>query len=300
MILIFCGCDKTGKSTLIKEVHKATNYKYPIIDRFTDSSIVYGKYRNRKLNYNYYKEIEKSMIDQVLLVYITANYNTIKDRIIKNNEKDINYNEIKSIKDEYQKYLNKYTLFKYITIDTSINTIRNCVYKIVKEIKLIENEDGIEQIKRLINLIMKRGEELNNTKELRNLNFKFNKINIKNLNNFLKFDKKSNEMKEKLYYNRIYHTLKHIINSQLIEYNQNLFSRRFIFNSNECIDTIHAMYRNNILECFIDIRSSNVKDILPLDIYYCYKICNNINKDFFKAKKIDLNFHIGSAHVYIK
>ena len=47
MIIVFAGCDKAGKSTLIRRLHKTTKYQYPILDRFTESSIVYGLHNNR-------------------------------------------------------------------------------------------------------------------------------------------------------------------------------------------------------------------------------------------------------------
>ena len=49
MILIFEGADKVGKTTLIKAFHKLTNYKYPIIDRFTGTTWVYDKLFNRNV-----------------------------------------------------------------------------------------------------------------------------------------------------------------------------------------------------------------------------------------------------------
>jgi thymidylate kinase len=56
--LIYEGIDKTGKTTLIKEFHKATNFQYSCIDRFSGTSYAYGKFRNRRLNYdNYFKNL---------------------------------------------------------------------------------------------------------------------------------------------------------------------------------------------------------------------------------------------------
>lgn len=292
MIVVFAGCDKTGKTTLIKALHKATNYKYPILDRFTDSSIVYGKYRNRKLDYSKYYEIEKYLLEEVLLVYVTAENKDIKERIIKEKEKDITWNEIQDVKSEYINYIVN-TFFNYIVINTSMYSKKECVKQIKDKIKEIEKEDGLEQIKTLVRTIKCLGEVVNKTLELRNINYNFKDIKFQKLKKF------TNIKHEKYYYDRIYYGLRHIINSQIKEYNQNLYSRRFLFDSNECINSFHVLYRGDTLECYVNIRSSNVEKILPLDVYYSYRIAHRINKEFFKAKKVKINFKIISAHVYI-
>lgn len=292
MIIVFAGCDKTGKSTLIRKLHKATHYKYPILDRFTESSIVYGLHNNRKLDYEKYFELEKYLLEEVLLVYIEANKDDIGNRMKIHNEKDIKIDEIEKIKKLYEDYLNE-TCFNYIVINTSAHDEKACIEIIKNKIKEIEKEDGLAQVNRLIETIMNCGEKVNNTTELRNINYNFKNIKFKRLKYF------TNTKQEKYYYDRIYYSLRHIINAQMTEYHQNIYSRKYIFTSNECINSFHVLFRNDILECYIAIRSSDVLQILPLDIYYSYQIAKKINKEYFKAKKIKLNFKIASAHVYL-
>lgn len=296
--IVFSGCDKVGKSTIIRELHKATQYKYPILDRYTESSIVYGKHRKRNLNYDEYFDLEKCLMSNVLLVYLSAHDDDIKKRIVDTNEKDITFKEIKTIKKHYENYL-KETFFNYIIINTSKFSIKQCVNKIKNKIKEIEKQDGLDQIEYLIKVIEKNGLFVNNTLELQNINYKFKDISRERMSKYLRKNKLRNEKFEKLYYDRIYHSIKHIINSQMTEYGQNLYSRRFIFDSSECISNVHFMYRENVLNCYVNIRSSNVKKILPLDVFYMYRIAEMINNDFFKAIKIELNFKVASAHIYL-
>jgi len=298
--IVLESVDKCGKSTIIRALHKRTNYRYPILDRFTGSSISYGKHNNRKLDYNLYKELEKSMFSKVLLFYITADKKDIINRMKEHNEKDITISEIDSLKKEYEKYLKDFTFFDYRIVNTSKMNLKESVNYIVNEIKKKENETGIDQVKFLTKLIEKRGHEINGTKELTNINFDFNDIFKEAIRQYQKENSLNNTKYEKLYYDRIYYSLRHIINSQLKEYNQLITSRRFIFTSNECINSFHLLFRNNVLEVFVTIRSSNVKDILPLDIYFSYRIAEKLNREFFNSKVIKINFKIHSAHVYVK
>jgi len=292
MIIIFAGCDKTGKSTLIRKLHKATRYEYPILDRFTESSIVYGLHNNRKLDYEKYFELEKYLLEEVLLVYLTANKEDIKSRMINKNETDIKFNEIEKIKKHYEDYLEQ-TYFNYIVINTSENSVDDCIEIIKNKIKEIEKEDGLAQVDKLALTIINCGEKVNKTIEIRNINYNFKDIDKKRLKKF------KNTKHEEYYYNRIYYSLRHIINSQMLEYHQNIYSRKYIFTSNECINSFHVLFRNDTLEVYVNIRSSDVQKILPLDIHYSYKIAKILNKEFFKAKKIKLNFRIASAHIYL-
>lgn len=49
MFIIFEGADKTGKSTLIKRLNEATDYKHWVLDRGIISSIVYNDIYKRKM-----------------------------------------------------------------------------------------------------------------------------------------------------------------------------------------------------------------------------------------------------------
>lgn len=301
MILIFSGVDKTGKTTLIREVHKATNYKYPILDRFTESSIAYGKYRNRDLDYSEYYEIEKKLQDDVILFYITASNESIEKRIISENEKDITFKDIEGLKSEYMKYLYS-TMFSYFIIDTTDRKIEDCVKEIIGCIKEIEDRDGIYQICNLFCNICEHGKDVNGTKELTNIAIDFKEISLGNLKDYCfnnKLDFNEINETEKFYYDRVYYSIKHIIKAQLTEHGQNINSRRFIYTSDECINAYHLLFREDTLDIFINLRSSNVERILPFDVYYCRLIGDEMNRQFFKAKKINYHFTIDSAHVYI-
>ncbi|MEM2258205.1 MAG: thymidylate synthase [Candidatus Caldarchaeum sp.] len=60
----------------------------------------------------------------------------------------------------------------------------------------------------------------------------------------------------------------------------------------------HFMIRDGKLELFVYLRSSNSKDILPLDIYSAKKVQKEI-ADFLGIPIGPIKFFVGSFHVYV-
>ena len=300
VFLIFEGTDKTGKSTLISEVHKATQFKYPIIDRFSGSSVAYGKFRKRDLKYEQYFELEKYLFSKCILFYLTTSKENIEKRMIEKDEKDIKVEEIEEVKKCYEEYLKK-TFFKYYIIDTS-KSIDECVKEIVEIIKKEEEKNSFQQILDLIEIIKRNGSEINNTLEILDVNLEYKSFVVRDWCDYLEkleLNYADITIREKLFYDRILSSLKHIINSQLKEHSQSESSRRFIYTSQECIDSIHLLKRDNTLRVFVNIRSSDILKILPIDMYYLNRIVDGLNYEFFKCSKTQLQFHINSLHLYL-
>lgn len=97
-ILAFSGVDKTGKSTLIKEVHKQSNYEYICVDRFIIDNLVYGRINNR-----YTEKQEKELLKMLdscidtnnfIFILVTADKSVIKKRMVKERETDIKFEDI--------------------------------------------------------------------------------------------------------------------------------------------------------------------------------------------------------------
>jgi len=135
-LVILVGVDGVGKSTIKKALEKKSDYKYFVIDRLTDS-YVYNQLYNRDipakqdiLDF----EIALNSIAKVYLVYLTADINTLINRIRKNKKEKINNADIKNMikakKIFDEDYLDN-TSLNFITISTSINNIDVCVDKII-------------------------------------------------------------------------------------------------------------------------------------------------------------------------
>lgn len=70
-VVIFEGVDKSGKSTLVAEFNKATNYKYLVLDRFLISSLVYDEAFERDGS-RYYEELCRAFgkLDDVAFIVV--------------------------------------------------------------------------------------------------------------------------------------------------------------------------------------------------------------------------------------
>lgn len=86
-IIIFEGCDRVGKSTLLGMANKATNFKYWALDRSPISSLVYDSLYCRG-NTKYIQKTLKSlrMNFNILVIYIYADDVKILDRAYKTGE----------------------------------------------------------------------------------------------------------------------------------------------------------------------------------------------------------------------
>jgi len=161
MLLVFDGPDKAGKSTLIESLerndlvyHSTRPFKpysdysiyikaqyetiasfskffignHLILDRFLLSEYCYSQLtRDEKVNKDssYIFDIDKQISDNAVLIYVTANSETIKKRIVKAKEKEITIDDVDTLLNAYYKYL-KMTKIPYMIIDTTYKTIKDC------------------------------------------------------------------------------------------------------------------------------------------------------------------------------
>jgi len=133
MIILFDGCDKVGKGTLINAIHKVTDYEHVIFDRGIASNYVYGKFKKRKHPLEellmYDEELSKhKFVKQIILV---ADKKDLIKRFKKHNETDLKLNEISKVLKLYNEYSN-ITRIDTLVLDTSKNSLQSCVNQILK------------------------------------------------------------------------------------------------------------------------------------------------------------------------
>jgi hypothetical protein len=196
------------------------------------------------------------------------------------------------LKASYEIYLKGTPLYT-VRINTD-KSISETVKEIIQSIENFENESIKDKKLRLIKGLEYFGEIVNKTKELRDINFSYNKNNLKDISIS---EINEEEMPE---YDTIYYSLKNTIRLKLNYFkNQTIDSRQFIYNSDSCISLFQVMKRNNILECFVKFRSCNIKENLLSDCIGIYKIASRLNNVFFDCEDIKINVNIGSAHIFI-
>lgn len=141
IMIAFEGVDKSGKTTLIREFNKATNFKYFVLDRFIISSLVYDKLFARGREKYYKKMIKKLKKANVIVVFCNCSESLVRKRLEDANEvlpKELN--DINLVEDMFIELIAEYESFFKGTISVCTNSsIESCVNRIV---------DGVENIER--------------------------------------------------------------------------------------------------------------------------------------------------------
>lgn len=134
-IIIFEGCDKSGKSTLISSFNSLTQYNYWVLDRGFISSLVYDELFHRN-NKKYFEEILEKMNQEfdIRIIYCYASDEIIQERLTNSCETlSPEISDIKRVKKLFEDNIIHYHL-QNIKIDTS-ESIENCLNKIIKFIE---------------------------------------------------------------------------------------------------------------------------------------------------------------------
>lgn len=143
MFVIFEGLDKAGKTTLEWEFLKATNFKHMVIDRGPMGYMTFDKIfgRSTKLGDSDFihlaRKITKS--SDYMVVYCTVDKNVADERLKAHNE-ICPYDYHKAQKLYWDNVSRYYKKDKVLKIDTTENTIDQCVGLIVGKLKDIQWE----------------------------------------------------------------------------------------------------------------------------------------------------------------
>ena len=139
-ILAFEGPDKVGKSSLINEVNKRTNYEYLCVDRFLGSAWVYDNLygrRNREITIELAEnEISRLEEIQVINILLKCDRAVLVKRIILENEhpreRIKNVNRVIELYDEYSKHK---SLLPIIEVDTTNKSVGETANEIISKIQ---------------------------------------------------------------------------------------------------------------------------------------------------------------------
>ena len=80
--------------------------------------------------------------------------------------------------------------------------------------------------------------------------------------------------------------------------NQGYESRRFYYNSDSCISSIHLMPRGSHLKCLAVFRSTNVEVNASIDTEFLNFLVKTLgSKYFLNCKTYDIRLRMNSAHL---
>jgi hypothetical protein len=285
------GPDCSGKTTLFNKLHKESDFKYNIQDRSTMSMYVYSCLYNRPDQEVWFNRIVDDLkrLDTLYIVLLPS-----EDTLV---------SRLKSRGDNFQD-------------ETSIIRLRNLFCNLIKcgfgsypNVLVLEDDsleknvdislDFIEVLNEMSSGDLIKQVVVNSGKnELVDISCK-EKVDISSLDyDVLNFQQ------EKDYYAKIIERIENKIFKEftgLNEYNkpQSHDTRRIIFTGNSCISFIHALFRNNILNVSVTMRSSNVITTLWADYEFLKIISIKIAEEMSLPEDVvvELDLRIRSAHI---
>jgi hypothetical protein len=92
-IIYFEGVDKTGKSSILKEFNKISNFEYYTSDRSPISTMVYSELFGRNINSEILMDYLRTNKINILIVYTHCSESKIKKRLIESNHESIDISE---------------------------------------------------------------------------------------------------------------------------------------------------------------------------------------------------------------
>ena len=291
--IVLEGADCSGKTTLFEALHKDTNYAYNIQDRSNLSmyiySNLYGRSDSNKWYNNFWKEIKSF---NTLYVVLLPEDDVIRHRIeLRGDDKQTPESAVK-INAEFRKLAKFYfrSIFpNIIIVDIDKNTTTESISNLVKQrLNIIQSVSPADMIR---DVVFASGKNELVDVSVSELVFS-HKEKVRPITwDVLEYPP------EKEYYAGIRDKVITDIERVLMT-NQKLDSRKFVYADDSCISLIHTMYRNNIIDVNVTMRSSNVSNTLWAD----YEFLRILSLDIANAMQIQtsdivLTLNIRSAHI---
>ena len=291
--IVLEGADCSGKTTLFEALHKDTNYAYNIQDRSNLSMYIYanlyGRNDSNKWYRNFWSEIKSF---NTLYVILLPEDDVIRNRIaLRGDDKQTPDSAVK-INAEFRKlskfyFRNMFPNILVVDIDkeTTTNNISDLVMQRLSNLERTSPADMIRDV------VFASGKN-----ELVDVSSSELVFSTKTKARPITWDV-LDFPQEKEYYAGIRDKV--ITNvERVLMTNQKLDSRRFIYADDSCISLIHTMYRDNIIDVNVTMRSSNVANTLWAD----YEFLRILSLDIANAMQVQtsdiiLTLNIRSAHI---
>ena len=139
-IVYFEGVDKTGKTSLIKEFNKQSNFEFYSSDRSPISTMVYADVFGRKIN----KEVLRTYFQEnkanILIVYTHCSASKIKERIKDTNHEELDVEKHLEAFDEIINYMSE-DGFNIIKINTNQVSAEKNAENLINRIKVGDLKD---------------------------------------------------------------------------------------------------------------------------------------------------------------
>ena len=148
LTIIFEGVDKAGKTSLMKEFNKVSNFKHVCIDRAYISHYIYGIDRSSEVDNLVRLSVLTNTMNNIpglIIVYVEASEKCIALRCLQSNEPKFN------IKVDLERFSTVIEATKMlcpevpiITINTSLHHVETCASSLLETITRIEKDYDIQ------------------------------------------------------------------------------------------------------------------------------------------------------------
>jgi thymidylate kinase len=296
--IILEGPDLSGKTTLYKQMHNLSNYRWNIQDRSSLSMVVYARLYDRPDFYHV--ESLKQELNNLnnIMVILLPSWSVIADRFQKRGDEIQNLSSLKKLYDlfaeavlEFETYPNVIVIKKEVSEEIIIGIIDH-----------LKNDYEYKNF-HMISKFFRDSAFVSNDFEKIGLNIthyddgSFDDIN----ENMLQYEP------EKAYYKKIKKNLFKKIKNELKgnnKYNkpETFKSRRFIFSDCDCLSLCHFLVRNEFLYGEFYFRSSETKETLQYDMNFIKSLTRDVYNylsKFTQIKMCKITLKIGSGHITI-
>ena len=285
------GPDLSGKTTLMSQIHKETNNKYNIIDRSTMSAMVYSTYYDRPN----VKLLERQLRNELnnlnnRTIILMPDIKVLNNRYNDRGDEIQNWEDIIAINNLYEQIIKKFGKFSTLKVIRSDQPLQEALAYLETSGENIPQEV-------LLNAVASDDEAYPVKLEV-DLGDGF----MTAINDAFDFES------EKEYYTKILSKMLTTITKENIGDNpygtrqDPKKTRRYIYADDSCIALFHMMYREDRLNFYATLRSSDVVNIFEHDFKFLKYLCGECAKavgikDYEIPKETTLSVVIHSAHI---
>ena len=287
------GPDCSGKTTLIRNIHDSTGYKFHIHDRSQISRKIFSDLYERNLDFiDDDLHLELSNLNN-RFVFLLPSFDIIRERYTQRG--DDFHSDLSSIREVYDAFLDSKSKFNgypnvryYLTPDT-----RTLIHGIMFQIDAMGEKNILDIAEEVTQFVNFSGGESYPLSFTIYDDGKFENAD----SNILKYEP------EAKYYEKIFTSLHDKITNELDgknEYNrrEDHSSRRFVHTNDSCISFIQVAVRDDILDFHVVIRSSDVKRVFLYDMVFLYYLASTCFERFNdRCSLARLRFNLNSAHI---
>ena len=288
------GPDLAGKTTLFRNLHAKSGYKWNIQDRSTLSMIAYSRLYNRDTEC-YRSQLRRDLVDLGnLIIIVIPTENEIRHRYNHRGDEIQDLKSVLKIRSIFIEEADKIrTLPNVLLIDQDFSC--NDLADVVKKWIVTHENVGIEGTSRYVYELAKES-----SGEAQGVS-----VTIQCCTDVIQPDSKVLQWpQEQDYYENIKSEVKSKIQREIQGDNTYKVkqdpdtTRRFVWASDSCISMLNFFVRENTHTLFATLRSSDAEKILPYDLRFLSHMMYEVEKIMkCKIKDREIQLMIHSAHI---